>query len=178
MFHEFLQMIMGLVSPSSKVYDRAYRMYEMYVREIELDLLGPTPEQSRDARNVPELKEAKSLYSEALVICRQQGDGYNAAVVKYQIGLLYRLWGMPEEEIPCYEQALNQFEEQLSAHPNARLSISLSHFYLGQALIRTGREAKARSHLLMAEALDKSLEDDRRIPAIHVLLRTNPPKGN
>lgn len=164
------QRIMAFISPSAKAYDRAYRMYENYARKIELELLGPTPDQARAARNAPELQEVKHLYEDALAICRQQGDWYNAGVVIYQMGLLYRLWGMPEKGIPCFEKSLTLCEEQLPHHPSARLTISLCHFYLGQARICTGNPDKAKYHLETAKALDEVLDDYRRLPAIRVML--------
>ena len=141
------------------------------MNNIGLGLLGPTPEQSQKARSVSKLMEAEQLYEECLILCRQQGNHYNTAAVSYQMGLLKLLWGKPEQAIPLFEESLVMFEGIIREYPNARSNISMCHFYLGQALLKTGRVNDARKNLESAITLDEIMDDFRRVRAAQEMLQ-------
>jgi tetratricopeptide (TPR) repeat protein len=174
MLKAFWQWLWSFVSPAHKAYNRAYTLYETYTGNIGLGLLGPTPKQVEVSRADPGLGEAEHLYHEALKLCREQGHKFNAAAVIYQLGLLKRLWGEPEQAIHLFEEAIEMFEGVVGEHPNARTSISMCHFYLGQTLLRAGRADDARRHLETAISLDKALGDDSRFAAAREMLQQCP----
>jgi len=170
----FRQWLWSFVSPSHKAYDRAYRIYEEYAKRIKLDLLEPSPDQIDAARINLKLHEARELYEAALKICRETAQWYNAAVVVYQLGLLYRLWGKPQQVISHMQESLELCQNLVGDQPHTRHTISLCNFYLAQALMQTEHSAEAKKHLEMAKALDEMLGDHRRNRAIMDMLSRCP----
>jgi tetratricopeptide (TPR) repeat protein len=56
-------------------------------------------------------REAAEAYRQAIKL-----DPYNAADAYYALGLVYRDWGKPEEEIQAYKQAIRQRPDYTSAY--------------------------------------------------------------
>lgn len=153
-----------------KAFSIACDIYESYTRWVHLGLGVPTSEQVMAARGSKDLREAERLYRKAQALCRELGLDTNESVVLYQLGLLQRLWGQPEEAIPLYEEALNLVQPYVPSNPNLLKNFSLCHFYLGQALFAAGMSGAACQHLETALALDHKMGDLRRRSTAQELL--------
>jgi len=169
--HLITKKVGGLFIPENQLYYQAQKIYEDFTAMIGLNLLGPTTVQTDQARVSPGLRKAEKLYFETLRICRTKGLNYNAASVIYQIGLVKYLCGMLNEAIKMFEEALILFDQSIAEHPNARDSISMCHFYLGQCLCRAGSIEEGCTHIRTAINIDTALGDNRRIAAARHTLK-------
>jgi tetratricopeptide (TPR) repeat protein len=111
------------------------------------------------------ITEIDELYDRALRASEEAGIPYNVACVVYQKGLLRRLVGDNGAAAALFRQAMSSFEAVLADHASARNSISMCHFYLGQALLRMGDYAGARKHLNTAISLDHAIGETSRLRA-------------
>lgn len=164
------QRFWALFRVDHRFYQEAYAKYEDYSRKLGLDLLGPSTDQIRIAREAPLIAEIDALYDRALEASKTAGMPYNCAIISYQKGLLCRLIGDYRAAEAFFRQALHEFEASLPRHASARRSISMCHFYLGQALLRVGESDSAKKHLTLAVSLDEVLGDPARIRAAKSML--------
>jgi hypothetical protein len=104
-----------------------------------------------------ELAESRALYAEAFEWSVCDGAVYNAAAVIYQLGLLERLLGNWVEASTRFRDALDRFERLVQDHPSARQAISMCHYYLGQALMRSQQSDAAVLHLDLAVQLNEAV---------------------
>lgn len=155
---------------SYQLFQQARDIYDRYAQSVGLELLGPTREQQEQVRDHAGLAQAAELYQQSLRLCLQEGEEYNAAVVRHQLGLLKRLQGRFEEAVPCFEQALDGFRQSIGAKRNARSDLGVCHFYLGQAHLKAGDKRRARQHLESAIAVDEAIQDERRVDAAKTML--------
>ncbi len=162
---------MGPKPPGYHDFQSAKAIHERFTSDIALALTGPTPEQVRQACADPGLARAESLYHASLHDCEQAGQPFNASIVHHQLGLLHLLRGQPHEAVPRFEQALAGYKQLAGFdQPTIAESFRVTTFYLGQALLESGRFTEARTQLELARTLDQDAHDRRRLDAIRVLL--------
>jgi hypothetical protein len=149
------QKFWSLFMPAHKAYERAYAIHERFNAHACLSLLGPTEEQIALALRSRDLAEARALYAEALDWSARRGAAYNVAAAIYQVGLLERLLGHWADAAARFRDALVHFEQLVQDHPSACEAISMCHYYLGQALVRSQQADAAAKHLELAIRLSE-----------------------
>lgn len=164
------QRFWALFRADHRAYQEAYAKYERYVASLGVRLLGPSADQISMAREDRIIDEIDAAYDKAMDASQKAALPYNVACVLYQKGLLRRLVGDLRTAEQFFRQALSAFETVLPEHSSARTSISVCHFYLGQALLRMGEHGGAASHLKTAISLDQILRDTARLEAAQEML--------
>ena len=172
------QRFWALFRADHRAYQEAYAKYEGYVSNVSVRLSGPSASQIASALEDPIIEEIDIAYDKAMEASQRAGLPYNVACVLYQKGLLRRLVGdLPAAE-QFFRQSLSAFEAVLPEHSSARTSISMCHFYLGQALLRMGEYDRAVKHLKTAISLDQILDDTARFEAAQEMLEECARRGH
>jgi tetratricopeptide (TPR) repeat protein len=174
----FAHRFRALFRADHRAYQEAYSKYEGYVWSLGLTLLGPSASQVAMAREAFVITELDALYDRALESSKLAGIPYNVACVLYQKGLLRRLVGNYRAAEGSFRQALSAFDAVLPQHASARTSISMCHFYLGQALLRMGDRKGAKEHLKTAISLDRIIGDATRLDAVERMLSECSPQAS
>ena len=111
------------------------------------------------AASDPRLKQAESLYQEALKLCRQESAYHDIAVACYQLGLLSHLQGRFRESEAFCTEAL-EISESLPRLSDADVQlISGCCYHLGILAARNRRTDLAKLFLERSLRLDESLPD-------------------
>lgn len=157
MLDKFFERWVTRKNPRFKAFVEGKDAYEAFVQEMCVRFDEMSEEHYRRAREDPRLRVAEQGFAAAIEMSEREGALADAAVAKYQLGLVRHARGELDEAAELMRAAM----EVLSNLPNRNRAADMSvcHYHLGIIALKQGRLTDAVRELHRSRQMDEANAD-------------------
>jgi hypothetical protein len=157
-------------TPRFQEFVEAKDAYEAFVQELHVRFDEMTEDDYRRAREDQRLRIAEPAFAAAAELSEKEGASDDAAVAKYQHGLVRHVRGELDEAASLMRAAMELMKSKPHGDPYGVMSAC--HYHLGVIALKTGRLSEAVRELLQSRRMDEAKADFGGVKLCNLALDT------
>lgn len=168
---ELMEWIGGKTKPRFKKFREAKWWFERFKEALGQPFVTMSAETRKAFVNDPGLDKVEMIYRDVLKQCIEENANKDAAIVWYQLGLLYQLQYRIDEAINAYKNAMEIYKNTPVLNRNDKATISDTHYHLGFIALDLDDREKAKREFDASIAIDRAIGNSRSIQITETALR-------